>query len=291
METQTDCTYFFSGSDDWCTFRKYGTFDPEDILSKIVVSSCSSIMWGSDHLFSSYEHQSLEVAMHISAIVSLVCSVLIVVTHIWFPSLRQKSCELVVWMSCSNIGSCINTIVLLNLSQNGSQTDCTLYGFFAVFFYVSGAFWCMIIANTLSLVLIRRNDLLNKCSQIEAGKYMKWNRAVKFHVAVWGTSLLCALLPAAMGYFEITQNNWCWYGGDAEDAEGNPNSLMEILTYILPLSISVVYCLSILLAVLYNMKNIKESALKMRDPLNIELYELIRVLKYFPVVSHHNVYS
>ena len=43
-------------------------------------------MWGSDHLFSPYEHQSLEVAMHTSAIVSLACSLLIVLTHIWFPS-------------------------------------------------------------------------------------------------------------------------------------------------------------------------------------------------------------
>jgi len=191
-------------------------------------------------------------------------------------------------MSFSNIGSNITTILLLNISHNGTQTDCTTYGFFAIFFYLSGAFWSIIIANTLSLVLIRRNDLLDLCSQVESQQDIKLKCSIKFHSSVWGISFICAFIPAISGYFQITQNNWCWYNGNVNNSQNmlyNPNDRMEVLTYLLPISLSVLYCLCILLAVLYNMKYITNSALNMRDPLNIELYELIRVLKYYPVVS------
>ena len=84
--------------------------------------------------------------------------------------LRQKSIELVMWMSCANIGSNLNVLSLLLASNSGRSGSglCDTFGFFSVFFYVAGALWAMIIANTLSLVLIRRNDLMAQCTQLDS---------------------------------------------------------------------------------------------------------------------------
>ena len=59
---------------------------------------------------------------------------------------------------------------------------------------------------------------------------------------------------------------------------------MEIFTYIVPLGAAVLYCLSIFLSVMWNLRSIRESALRTRDPLNVQLFELTYTLKYYPLV-------
>jgi len=93
---------------------------------------------------------------------------------------------------------------------------------------------------------------------------------------------VCAIIPAATGYFNL-DNDWCWYDGNVGSSGSNGN-LMEIFTYVLPLGIAVLYCLAIFCSVMWNMRHIKESALRTRDPLNIMLYELTHKLKFYPVV-------
>jgi hypothetical protein len=78
-------------------------------------------------------------------------------------------------------------------------------------------------------------------------------------------------------------NDWCWY--DSGAASGNTSSnIMEIFTYVVPLGVAVVFCFTIFCCVMWNLKSIRESALRTKDPLNLQLYELTSTLKYYPVV-------
>ena len=193
-------------------------------------------------------------------------------------------------MSLANMGSNLNTLALLNISHTyGHATNgyCTAYGFFAIFFYVAGAIWAVVIANTLSFVLVRRNELMANFAQLDLTKdkeVRKW-RTIKIHSGVWGISFICAIIPASGGYFEVTSNNWCWYSGDAGNGFNKPNDRVEFWTYFVPITVAVIYCLSVFVRVMWNIVEIKNSAKRTRDPLNAQLYELTQALKYYPMVS------
>ena len=99
--------------------------------------------------------------------------------------LRQRSSELIVYMSIATIGSNITVLSMLHASRVGTNISCSIYGFFAVFFYIAGALWATVIANTLSMVLVQRHQLMAKVGQSESYAGARRNRLIKLHSFVW----------------------------------------------------------------------------------------------------------
>lgn len=197
-------------------------------------------------------------------------------------SLRKRSSELIVYMSIATMGENLTVLSLLQASREGNSAACTAFGFFSIFFSIAGAIWATIIAHTLSLVLLERNKLMTQLKPSDGNKDMRRLRVLRFHSLSWGIAFLFAIIPATTGYFAVV-NDWCWYDGDI-GGSGTDKNLMEIFTYIAPLGVAVVYCLGVFCFVMWNMQAIKESALRTKDPLNLQLYELTYTLKFYPVV-------
>jgi hypothetical protein len=171
---------------------------------------------------------------------SLVCSLVILITHAAYPHLRSRSAKLVMLLSLSVVGGDVTSLAYL---AGGS---CSLYGLFTAFFLLSSALWSSAIARTISLV-VRRNELNRSITRlnsvVDSGMVRCTNlgqlRMWAFYVTVWGTAAVCA---AAIAIFSVTSpsvSSWCWYSDD--DNSDNSAGVGQLLFFYVPVVSALLY--------------------------------------------------
>jgi hypothetical protein len=171
---------------------------------------------------------------------SLVCSLVIIVTHAFYPSLRSRSAKLVMLLSLSVVGGDVTALAYLG---GGS---CSLYGLFTAFFLLSSALWSSAIARTISLV-VRRNELNRSITRlnsvVDSGMVRCTNlgqlRMWAFYVLVWGIAAVCSLAIAILSITSPSVSSWCWYSDDTNS--DNSAGVGQLLFFYVPIVASFLY--------------------------------------------------
>lgn len=171
---------------------------------------------------------------------SLICSLVILITHAAYPHLRSRSAKLVMLLSLSVVGGDVTSLAYL---AGGS---CSLYGLFTAFFLLSSALWSSAIARTISLV-VRRNELNRSITRlnsvVDSGMVRCTNlgqlRMWAFYVIVWGTAAVCAVAIAIFSVTSPSVSSWCWYSDD--DNSDNSAGVGQLLFFYVPVVSALLY--------------------------------------------------
>jgi len=158
----------------------------------------------------------------ISAMLSIIGSIAVIVTFIMFPQLRRFFSRLIVYLAISDLWLC--TSMLMGQSRAPHYTKCMVQSCLGVFFGLASIIWTVIIADCLRRVLIVRD--LSFESKLEG----------RLHIITWGVSFLATVAALSAGVLGPA-GMICWIRNTAGGI------LMRLATFYLPLWLGVGYCL------------------------------------------------
>ncbi|XP_043532106.1 G-protein coupled receptor 157 isoform X1 [Chiloscyllium plagiosum] len=150
-----------------------------------------------------------KVVIVLSCCSSCLGSLLIIGTHCWWPELRTRARQLLVYLSLADLLSAASYCYGVLRDFQSSTWDCVLQGAVSTFANTSSFFWTVAIAVYLYLLLVRSERAL-------ADSLVLW-----FHAVSWLVPLLITVAAVSLqkiGYDASDVSvGWCWVSIQAED--------------------------------------------------------------------------
>lgn len=158
-----------------------------------------------------------KVAILISCLLSVLGSTLIIATHLWWPELRSKARQLLLFLSLADLLSALSYAYGVLRDFQRSSWDCVLQGAVSTFANTSSFFWTVAIAIYLYLLIVRSDQSL-------ADSLVFWSHAVSWLVPLVITVAAVGLQKIGYDASDVSVG-WCWVSIEAED-----NVLWMLLT-------------------------------------------------------------
>ncbi|KAJ3376813.1 hypothetical protein HDU92_008977, partial [Lobulomyces angularis] len=153
--------------------------------------------------------ETLSTALRVSCSISMVANLAILASFVFVKRLRTQINNLVCYLTIADVFVCIfGFLGDWPLKVFKSDTFCFIQGFLIQYFVCATALWTAMIA-THCLLAVK----LRKPMAVAAAENYKW-----YHLAVWGISLVVALIPFAVqdynakGAIYADAGIWCWIG-------------------------------------------------------------------------------
>ncbi|XP_043532107.1 G-protein coupled receptor 157 isoform X2 [Chiloscyllium plagiosum] len=144
-----------------------------------------------------------KVVIVLSCCSSCLGSLLIIGTHCWWPELRTRARQLLVYLSLADLLSAASYCYGVLRDFQSSTWDCVLQGAVSTFANTSSFFWTVAIAVYLYLLLVRSERAL-------ADSLVLW-----FHAVSWLVPLLITVAAVSLqkiGYDASDVSvGWCWH--------------------------------------------------------------------------------
>uniref|UniRef100_UPI00398F81D2 G-protein coupled receptor 157 n=1 Tax=Pristiophorus japonicus TaxID=55135 RepID=UPI00398F81D2 len=150
-----------------------------------------------------------KIIIFISCCLSLLGSALIIGTHFWWPDLRSKARQLLVYLSLADLLSALSYSYGVLRDFRSSSWDCVLQGAVSTFANTSSFFWTVAIAVYLYLLIVRSDQGL-------ADGLVVWFHAVSWFVPLVITVAAVSLQKIGYDASDVSVG-WCWVSIEAED--------------------------------------------------------------------------
>ncbi|XP_067826434.1 G-protein coupled receptor 157 [Heptranchias perlo] len=150
-----------------------------------------------------------KIIIFISCCFSFLGSALIIGTHFWWPDLRTKARQLLVYLSVADLLSALSYSYGVLRDFQSSSWDCVLQGAVSTFANTSSFFWTVAIAVYLYLIIVRSEQTL-------ADSLVVWFHAVSWFVPLVITVAAVSLEKIGYDASDVSVG-WCWVSIQAED--------------------------------------------------------------------------
>ena len=138
------------------------------------------------------------------SVLSIIGSALIIYFYVHFTNSRSRSAKLVVWLSITDIILCASVIAFVLIPDRyESEFVSEIFACILTFQILAGVFWACSVTKTMSLVILQRDKLLSMLSNNTISpKKLAVKRMVKFHIIIWSSATILALIPFFFGAYK-----------------------------------------------------------------------------------------
>lgn len=195
------------------------------------------------------------------SIVSFLSSFFIIACYLKFKDIRTFAFDLVVWLSlCDLLASSGKMIGVAG--ELGSEV-CILQASVTATFELASVLWSAAIAFLLHMAFLKERPSFSPSQVV--------NHKVKFHIVVWGFTIVLSILPAiTKSYGDIGE--WCWI-----TAHRPIDIACRYVQFYAPLWMTLLYCMFVYIRVRIKMKALDYWNSKVR---RIMYYPLVMVLSW-----------
>ncbi|XP_072101175.1 G-protein coupled receptor 157 isoform X1 [Mobula birostris] len=151
-----------------------------------------------------------KVVISISCLLSVLGSGMIIATHLWWPDLRSKARQLLVYLSVADLLSALSYLYGVLRDFQRSSWDCVLQGAVSTFANTSSFFWTVAIAIYLYLLIVRSE-------QSVANSLNGWFHAISWLVPLAITMAAVSLQKIGYDASDVSVG-WCWIRINAENS-------------------------------------------------------------------------
>lgn len=189
----------------------------------------------------------------------------IVLCYLLFKELRKFSFQLVFYLSLSDLLFSISNL----LGDPGKGFLCYVQGYTTQFFSVASILWTTTIAFTLHRTVVKHKTDVEELGPL-------------FHLYVWGTSLILAIIPS-IGNDYGQAGAWCWVQN-----ETNAGKVVRFLIFYLPLWGAILFNGAIYFQVIRMLNYAARMAVEMSDrQRHVEVKADVKALNrwgYYPLI-------
>ncbi|GCB74284.1 LOW QUALITY PROTEIN: G-protein coupled receptor 157 [Scyliorhinus torazame] len=150
-----------------------------------------------------------KVVIFISCCLSFLGASLIIGGHFWWPDLRTRARQLLLYLSLADLLSALSYSYGVLRDFQSSTWDCVLQGALSTFANTSSFFWTVAIAVYLYLIIVRSEKAL-------ADSLVVWFHAISWLVPLVITVAAVSLQKIGYDASDVSVG-WCWVSIQADD--------------------------------------------------------------------------